>query len=104
MVFSGQLLPVNTDEIHAFSEQYFAEYCVIHGKDMYWTGEKIAAAPEKFRTFLAVNQGRVVGYLDVTIALKRTSHTIFMCCRNIAEKATGESCWPKRWTAISPGA
>lgn len=24
MVFSGQLLPVNTDEIHAFSEQYFA--------------------------------------------------------------------------------
>ena len=42
------------------------EYCVIHGKDMYWTGEKIAAAPEKFRTFLAINQGRVVGYLDVT--------------------------------------
>lgn len=66
MVFSGQLLPVNTDEIHAFSEQYFAEYCAIHGKDMYWTGEKIAAAPEKFRTFLAINQGCVVGYLDVT--------------------------------------
>ena len=42
------------------------EYCVIHGKDMYWTGEKIAAAPEKFRTFLAINQGRVIGYLDVT--------------------------------------
>ena len=42
------------------------EYCVIHGKDMYWTGEKIAAAPEKFRTFLAINQGCVVGYLDVT--------------------------------------
>lgn len=37
---------------------------------MYWTGEKIAAAPEKFRTFLAINlainQGRVIGYLDVT--------------------------------------
>ena len=45
---------------------YFVEYCVIHGKDMYWTGEKIAAAPEKFRTFLAINQGCVVGYLDVT--------------------------------------
>lgn len=66
MVFSGRLLPVNTDEIRAFYEQYFEEYCAIHEKDMYWTGEKIAAVPEKFRTFLAINQGRVVGYLDVT--------------------------------------
>ena len=28
--------------------------------------KKIAAAPEKFRTFLAINQGRVIGYLNVT--------------------------------------
>lgn len=66
MIFSGQLLPINTDGIHVFSKQYFAEYCAIHEKDMYWTGEKVAAAPEKFRTFLAIDQGHVVGYLDVT--------------------------------------
>lgn len=33
---------------------------------MYWTGEKVAAAPERFRIFLAIDGGRVVGYLDVT--------------------------------------
>ena len=49
-----------------FSEQYAAEYCVIHSRDVYWTGEKVAAAPERFRIFLAIDGGRVVGYLDVT--------------------------------------
>lgn len=33
---------------------------------MYWTGEKVAAATERFRTYLALHEGKVVGYLDVT--------------------------------------
>ena len=33
---------------------------------MFWTGEKTAADPEFFRIFVAVENGRVVGYLDVT--------------------------------------
>ena len=66
MVFSGSVIPGDSTGIQEFSEQYAAEYYVIHSRDVYWTGEKVAAAPEKFRTFLAINQGRVVGYLDVT--------------------------------------
>lgn len=66
MVFSGSVIPGDATGIQEFSEQYAAEYYVIHSRDVYWTGEKVAAAPEKFRTFLAINQGCVVGYLDVT--------------------------------------
>lgn len=66
MVFSGSVIPGDATGIREFSEQYAAEYCVIHSRDVYWTGEKVAAAPERFRIFLAIDGGRVVGYLDVT--------------------------------------
>ena len=66
MVFSGSVIPADTTGIQAFSEQYAAEYDAIHSRDLYWTGEKVAAAPERFRIFLAIDGGRVVGYLDVT--------------------------------------
>lgn len=66
MVFSGSTIPADTTGIQAFSEQYAAEYDAIHSRDVYWTGEKVAAAPERFRIFLAIDGGRVVGYLDVT--------------------------------------
>ena len=66
MVFSGSVIPGDATGIREFSEQYAAEYYVIHSRDVYWTGEKVAAAPERFRIFLAIDGGRVVGYLDVT--------------------------------------
>ena len=66
MVFSGSVIPADTTGIQAFSEQYAAEYDAIHSRDVYWTGKKVAAAPERFRIFLAIDGGRVVGYLDVT--------------------------------------
>ena len=66
MVFSGSVIPGDATGIQGFSEQYAAEYYIIHSRDLYWTGEKVAAAPERFRIFLAIDGGRVVGYLDVT--------------------------------------
>lgn len=66
MVFSGSVIPGDSTGIQEFSEQYAAEYYVIHSRDVYWTGEKVAAAPERFRIFLAIDGGRVVGYMDVT--------------------------------------
>ena len=33
---------------------------------MYWTGEKVVQAQDRFRTFLAIHDGKVVGYMDVT--------------------------------------
>lgn len=66
MVLGTPVLGLDTTGVEMFSEKYAGQYCAIHNKDMYWTGEKVAAAQDRFRTFLAVHDGKVVGYLDVT--------------------------------------
>ncbi len=38
----------------------------MHNTDMYWTAEKVAKCPDRFNVFLAVDQGNVIGYIDVT--------------------------------------
>lgn len=66
MVWNARLPEVDTVGIELFSEQYAQQYFKIHNQDMYWTGEKVAAAPERFRTLLAIHEGKVAGYIDVT--------------------------------------
>ncbi len=66
MVLGDSLPEFDTTGVELFSESYAQQYFNIHNKDMYWTGEKVAAAPERFRTFLAIENGQVVGYMDVT--------------------------------------
>lgn len=61
---------MDTTGIVPLSSQYAEQYCAIHNQDMYWTGEKVAQAQDRFRTFLAVHDGRVVGYIDVTCTFK----------------------------------
>ena len=58
--------PADTAGIEPLGERTLAQYCAIHEKDLYWTGEKVAAAPERFTVFLAVDSGEVIGYLDLT--------------------------------------
>ncbi len=65
MVLGTPVLGLDTTGVELLSEKYKEQYCAIHGKDMYWTGEKVAAAQDRFRTFLAIHGGKVVGYLDV---------------------------------------
>lgn len=57
---------VDTDGVEPYSEKYAEAYFALHSRDVYWTGEKVAAAPERFRIWLAIRDGQVVGYLDVT--------------------------------------
>ena len=66
MVLETPVLGVDTSDIEPLSARYAEAYCSMHNKEMYWTGEKIMAAQDRFRTFLAIRAGRVVGYLDVT--------------------------------------
>lgn len=66
MVLGTPVLGLDTTGVELYRERYAAQYFAIHNKDMYWTGEKVAAAPDRFRTFLAIHEGRVAGYLDVT--------------------------------------
>ena len=66
MVLKSPAPQEDTSGVEAYTPQYARQYFAIHNQDMYWTGEKVAAATERFRTYLALHEGKVVGYLDVT--------------------------------------
>ncbi len=48
----------------AFEEQYRA----LHDTETYWTADKVLAAGDRFRVFIAAEGQRLLGYLDVTYA------------------------------------
>lgn len=66
MVLGTPVLGIDTTGVELLSAQYTEQYCAIHNKDMYWTGEKVVQAQDRFRTLLAIHNGKVVGYMDVT--------------------------------------
>lgn len=68
MVYHRRPLPPAAREIVPYAPSLRDGYLSIHDDSdgRYWTGEKVLAAPEKFRTFLALHEGRVAGYIDVT--------------------------------------
>ena len=47
------------------------EYLALHGKNCYWTGERVLAAPELFRVFAVYDGGRLAGYADVTRGMEQ---------------------------------
>lgn len=61
-------VPCKSDhQIELYSEKYREQYRAIHlDDDRYWTADKVIAAPERFRIILAIEQGEVVGYIDIT--------------------------------------
>lgn len=61
-------LPPKTDTagVTLFSDCWKAPYISMHSKDVYWTGERIVEAQDRFRIFLATDNDTVVGYLDIT--------------------------------------
>ena len=66
MVFLGPVKEVDTTGVELYSEKNEGQYLAIHNKDMYWTADKVLAALDRFRVFVAMDEGNVVGYLDVT--------------------------------------
>ena len=70
MVLGTPVLPNDVTGAEPYTPQYEHQYCAIHNQDVYWTGEKILTAPERFRTILAIHDGKVVGYLDVTVGFE----------------------------------
>lgn len=63
------------NEVKYFSERsteiltkkYHEQYIKIHNTDMYWTAERILNAQNIFKTVIAVDGDKVVGYIDFTI-------------------------------------
>ena len=66
MVFVGSALEVDTSGVELYSATYEGGYMAIHNKDTYWTAEKVVTALDRFRVLVAIREGNVVGYLDVT--------------------------------------
>lgn len=61
-------VPYQSDhQIELYSPKYREQYCAIHeDKERYWTAEKVIDAAEKFRIILAIEEDKVVGYIDIT--------------------------------------
>ena len=66
MTLTESPAPVDTEGIEPLSGRYTDQYTAIHSTDGYWTGEKVADALDTFSVFIAVDDGAVVGYIDVT--------------------------------------
>ena len=66
MVYSRKMPEVDTEGIVPLSDEYFEQYVAMHNTDMFWTAEKVAKRPDRFNVFLAVDDGNVIGYSDVT--------------------------------------
>jgi hypothetical protein len=54
------------DRAMELSVKYEAQYKDLHEKDTYWTAEKVLEAKDRFRVIVAINNGDLVGYLDIT--------------------------------------
>ena len=65
MIQDGSVPNVSTNSIKLLSDKLVKQYCDLHSTDTYWTGERIISALDKFRVLLVVNDGQVLGYLDV---------------------------------------
>lgn len=57
-------------QIQLFSSEYETQYLSLHHKDMFWTGEKVLEAKDRFRVVLAIKDHQVIGYLDTTYRRK----------------------------------
>lgn len=66
MVLGAPVVGIDTAGVERYSTKYQEQYLSIHHRETYWTGERVLAAIDRFRVFLAVHEGKVVGYLDVT--------------------------------------
>lgn len=65
MIQGGTVPNVSTKNIEKLSDKWVKQYFDLHNTDTYWTGERIVSALDKFRVFLVVKDGQVLGYLDV---------------------------------------
>ena len=66
MVLIDGMIDGDSDGIELLSDRYQPQYFAMHETDCYWTAEKVADTPTMFNAFLAVDDGSVVGYLDIT--------------------------------------
>lgn len=66
MVLKNDITYESNHQIELYSEKYRDQYISIHSTEGYWTAEKVINASDRFRIILAIENGEVVGYIDIT--------------------------------------
>lgn len=66
MAHSGAIPPCDTDCVKPLTSEYYDQYIEMHNKDVYWTGDKVIKAKEKFKTFIVNDGSALAGYIDIT--------------------------------------
>ena len=67
MVFTHSFQRMETPNVRTLPPEYREAYIDMHEKDMYWTGNRVIEATDRFRTYIALEEGELAGYIDVTI-------------------------------------
>lgn len=74
------------------SDSLKEEYCNIHDDgERYWTGEKVAEAKDKFIVYIALENDRVVGYVDLRIGEDKNHIFDIFVLPNDRKKGYGDS-------------
>ena len=66
MEYTHKATECGLEGIEYLSSEYVDQYLDMHAEDVYWTGERVIEAADRFKTLIALENGIVAGYLDVT--------------------------------------
>ena len=87
MVLDVPVTDIDTAGVELCAPEYQEQYLSMHHQETYWTGEKVLAATDRFRVFLAIHEGKVVGYLDVTYCFEQNEPKGMMAMVDVEDVA-----------------
>ena len=66
MRWERAVVPIRPHDILPLTPEWEEAYRARHERETYWTADKILAARDRFRVFIAVKGRELIGYIDVT--------------------------------------
>lgn len=95
MVLKKEVPCQSSHQIETYSPKYREQYIAIHSKDGYWTAEKVIDAPDRFRIILAIEEGEVVGYVDITHKFEENEPFDVFVRENLRRRGYGKAMMAK---------
>lgn len=95
MVLKKEVPYQSSHQTETYSPKYREQYIAIHSKDCYWTAEKVIDAPDRFRIILAIEEGEVVGYIDITHKFEENEPYDVFVKENFRRKGYGRAMMAK---------
>ncbi len=66
MEHSGVIPQADTVGVELLTPEYYDRYIEMHNKDLYWTGDKVIKAKDKFKTVIIKDGDELAGYTDIS--------------------------------------